>query len=60
VLFSLLGVDANPARLKLQADYAARLAAHRDAVSLNPKLFARLQALYAARKTTGWTPRASA
>jgi peptidyl-dipeptidase Dcp len=51
LLFSLLGVDANPARQQLQTDYAAKLAAHRDAIQLNPKLFARIEALYAARDT---------
>ncbi|KQV61122.1 dipeptidyl carboxypeptidase [Pelomonas sp. Root1217] len=49
LLFSLLGADANPARQQLQTDYAAKLAAHRDAVLLNAKLFARIEALYAAR-----------
>lgn len=49
LLFNLLGADANPTRQQLQTDYAARLAAQRDAVLLNPKLFARVEALYAAR-----------
>ncbi|WP_394489265.1 M3 family metallopeptidase [Roseateles sp. BYS96W] len=49
LLFNLLGTDANPARQKLQTDYAAKLAAQRDAVLLNPKLFARIEVLYAAR-----------
>lgn len=49
LLFSLLGADANPARQQLQTDYAAKLAAQRDAVLLNPKLFARVQTLYAQR-----------
>ncbi|RTL34382.1 MAG: M3 family peptidase [Burkholderiales bacterium] len=49
LLFSLLGADANPARQQLQTDYAAKLAAQRDAVLLNPKLFARVQALYQQR-----------
>ncbi|MFT7723165.1 MAG: M3 family metallopeptidase [Roseateles sp.] len=51
LLFSLLGADANPARQQLQADYAPRLAAQRDAVLLNARLFARVEALYAARDT---------
>ena len=50
LLFSLLGADANPARQQLQTDYAPKLAAQRDAVLLNPKLFARVQALYAQRE----------
>jgi peptidyl-dipeptidase Dcp len=49
LLYSLIGADTNPARQQLQSDYAARLAAHRDAIQLNPKLFARIDALYAAR-----------
>jgi peptidyl-dipeptidase Dcp len=49
LLFSLLGADANPARQQLQTDYAAKLAAQRDAVLLNPRLFARVEALYAQR-----------
>ncbi|MDR7268986.1 peptidyl-dipeptidase Dcp [Pelomonas saccharophila] len=49
LLFSLIGADANPARQQLQTDYAAKLAAHRDAIQLNPKLFARIEVLYAAR-----------
>ena len=49
LLFSLLGADANPARQQLQTDYAARLAAQRDAVLLNPRLFARVETLYATR-----------
>lgn len=53
LLFSLLGADANPARLKLQADYATKLAAHRDAIALNPKLFARVAALYDTRSQLG-------
>ncbi len=51
LLSSLTGADANPARLKLQADYATKLAAHRDAIALNPKLFARVEALYQQRAT---------
>ncbi|MCE4552951.1 M3 family metallopeptidase [Roseateles cellulosilyticus] len=49
LLFNLLGADANPARQQLQTDYAARLAAQRDAVLLNPRLFARVEAVYEAR-----------
>ncbi|MDR7331101.1 M3 family metallopeptidase [Roseateles asaccharophilus] len=49
LLSSLGGADTNPARQQLQSDYAAKLAAQRDAVLLNPKLFARVEALYAAR-----------
>lgn len=49
LLFNLIGADVNPARQQLQTDYAPKLAAQRDAVLLNAKLFARVEALYAAR-----------
>jgi peptidyl-dipeptidase Dcp len=51
--FSLVGVDTNDARKALQAEYAPKLAAHRDAISLDPQLFARIQQLYDARDSLG-------
>ncbi len=53
VFFNLVGTDTNDARRKLQADYSARFAAHRDAISLNPQLFARIEALYNQRESLG-------
>ncbi|KHL63166.1 M3 family metallopeptidase [Xanthomonas euvesicatoria pv. euvesicatoria] len=53
VFFNLVGADTNDARKKLQADYSAKFAAHRDAISLNGKLFARIQTLYDQRATLG-------
>ncbi|HEY1092775.1 MAG TPA: M3 family metallopeptidase [Burkholderiaceae bacterium] len=53
VLFNLLGTDTNPARQKLQSDYSARFAAHSDAINLNAKLFARVDAIFKARTTLG-------
>ncbi|WP_157598992.1 M3 family metallopeptidase [Rhodanobacter sp. Root561] len=53
VFFSLVGADTNDARKAIQADYAPKLAAHRDAVSLNPALFARIQKLYDTRDQLG-------
>src|SRR5574337_1546507 len=53
VFFSLVGVDTNDARKALQAQYAPKLAAHRDAISLNPQLFARIQQLYDTRDSLG-------
>ena len=53
VFFSLVGVDTNDARKAIQARYAPKLAAHRDAIALNPKLFARIQKLYDSRATLG-------
>ena len=49
VFFSLVGVENSDARKAIQAEYAPKLAAHRDAVMLNPALFARIQKLYDTR-----------
>lgn len=46
VFSSLVGADTNPAREKLRADYAPKFSAHRDAIVLDPKLFARIKALH--------------
>ncbi|MEA9827864.1 M3 family metallopeptidase [Xanthomonas campestris pv. raphani] len=53
VFFNLVGADTNDARKKLQADYSAKFAAHRDAISLNGKLFARVQTLHDQRSKLG-------
>lgn len=38
---------------KIDAEYSSKFAAHFDAVSLNPKLFARVKTLYNSRNTLG-------
>ncbi|WP_454830519.1 M3 family metallopeptidase [Pseudoxanthomonas wuyuanensis] len=53
VFFALVGADTNDARNKLRADYSAKFAAHGDAINLNPKLFARIKALYDSRDSLG-------
>ncbi len=53
VFFNLVGTDKNDARDKLEEQYAPKFSAHRDAISLNPKLFARIQALYDQRDSLG-------
>jgi len=53
VFFSLLGADTNDTRQKLQAEYAPKLSAHSDAITLNPELFARIQSLYDQRDSLG-------
>ncbi len=53
VFFNLVGTDTNPTREKLQADYAPKFSAHRDAINLNGKLFARVKVLYDTRATLG-------
>ena len=56
VFFSLVGADTNKDREKLQGEYSTKFAAHSDAISLNPKLFARIKALYDSRATLGLDP----
>jgi peptidyl-dipeptidase Dcp len=46
VFSSLVGADTNAAREKLRAEYAPKFSAHRDAIVLDPKLFARIKALH--------------
>ncbi|UJJ51530.1 MULTISPECIES: M3 family metallopeptidase [Rhodanobacter] len=53
VFFNLVGADTNDARKALQAEYAPKLAAHRDAISLDPRLFARIQQLFDTRDSLG-------
>ena len=53
VFFNLVGTDKNPARAALEVEYAPKFAAHRDAIALNPKLFARIKTLYDARASLG-------
>ena len=53
VFFSLSGVENNDTKKAIQAEYAPRLAAHRDAIMLDPKLFARVQKLYDQRNDLG-------
>ncbi|GAB2615853.1 M3 family metallopeptidase [Novilysobacter erysipheiresistens] len=56
VFFALVGADTNDARKALQAEYAPKLSAHSDAISLNPELFARIQKLYDSRESLGLDP----
>ncbi len=52
--FGILSASlTNPTLQKLEADLSPKLSAHRDAIRLNPKLFARISALYNARETLG-------
>ncbi len=53
VFFNLLATDKNDTRDALQTEYAPKFSAHRDAITLNPKLFARIKSLYDARDTLG-------
>ena len=53
VFYNLLGADKNDAREKIDENYAPIFAAHRDAIRLNPKLFARIKSLYDRRASLG-------
>jgi peptidyl-dipeptidase Dcp len=51
VFFNLTGSHTSEAIQKIEAEVAPKLAAHQDAIFLDPKLFARVKALYDARDT---------
>ena len=53
VFFNLQGTYKTDARDAIEREYAPKFAAHRDAIALNPKLFARIKSLYDARASLG-------
>jgi peptidyl-dipeptidase Dcp len=53
---NLNACDTNPTRQKIDKEIAPKLAAHRDEIFLDPKLFARVQALYEQRDKLGLDP----
>jgi peptidyl-dipeptidase Dcp len=53
VFFNLTASNTNPAIQKIEADEAPKLAAHQDAIYMNPKLFARVKAIYDHRDSLG-------
>lgn len=56
VFFNLAGTDTNPTIQKIQAEVAPKMAAHQDAILLNPKLFERVKAIYDAREVLNLDP----
>lgn len=56
VFFNLTESTTNDAIQKVQADIAPKLAAHQDAIVLDPKLFARVKSLYDHRDSLGLDP----
>ena len=56
IFFSLVQADTNPVRQKIQEEIAPKLAAHQDEIALDPKLFARVKAVYDARATLKLDP----
>lgn len=53
VFFNLAGSNANDEIQRVQAEMAPRLAAHADAINLNPALFARINSLFERRDELG-------
>jgi peptidyl-dipeptidase Dcp len=58
VFNGLAGSNTNPTIQQVRAEEAPKLAANRDAIYLNPKLFARVKAVYDQRETLGLNPEA--
>src|SRR6266705_7002024 len=53
---NLNACNTNPTLQKIDKEMAPKLSAHRDEIHLNPKLFARVQALYDQRDKLGLDP----
>ncbi|PKM01312.1 MAG: dipeptidyl carboxypeptidase II, partial [Gammaproteobacteria bacterium HGW-Gammaproteobacteria-6] len=53
IFFSLAGANTNDTLEKIQSEMAPKLSAHRDAIALNSKLFARVKSLYEQRDSLG-------
>ncbi|WP_116198455.1 M3 family metallopeptidase [Amycolatopsis circi] len=56
--FNISGSNATDEVQEIQAELAPKLAAHADAIHLNPRLFARIEALYQKRAELGLSPEA--
>ena len=59
IFSNLKSADTNPTRQKIDTETAPKLSAHRDAIHLNGKLFARIQELYSNRDKLGLDPESS-
>ena len=57
--YAVVQANTNPTLDKVQTAEAPRLAAHQDAIFLNPKLFARVKALYEKRDSLKLDPEAA-
>ena len=56
IFFGLNSSNTNPEMQKLQREMAPKLAAHSDSITLDPRLFARVSALYEKRDSLGLDP----
>ena len=55
IFSAMVECNTNPTIQRVQTEEAPKLAAHRDAIYLNPKLFARVKTVYDQRRTLGLT-----
>ncbi len=60
VLFAVAQANTNDTLQKIQQEESPKLAAHRDAIFLNAKLFARVKSIYDQRDSLGSTRKRSA
>jgi peptidyl-dipeptidase Dcp len=58
VFFNLVSANTSPELDQTQQDVAPQLAAHKDAIFLDPQLFTRVEQLYQQRNTLGLDPEA--
>ena len=56
IFFGLVQADTNDERQKIQEAVAPKMAEHQDEISLDPKLFARIKAIYDQRDTLNLEP----
>src|SRR3974390_784468 len=54
--FAVAGANTNPTLLKIRSEVAPKLAAHRDAIFLDPKLFQRVKTVYQQRDSLKLDP----
>ena len=55
VFFNIAGADSNPKREELQREFSPKLSAYSSEITMNTKLFKRIEALWNARDTLGLT-----
>ncbi|MDE2237414.1 MAG: M3 family peptidase, partial [Elusimicrobia bacterium] len=56
VFFNLNASNTDDEMQKIEAEMSPKLAAHQDAIMLNPALFARVESLYKSRDSLGLDP----
>jgi peptidyl-dipeptidase Dcp len=59
VFFAMTQANTNETLQKIEAEVSPRLSAHQDSIFMNPRLFARVKAVYDARQSLGLDPQAN-